>query len=316
MLQRTPSSRQLAASASPDANRPYVERLPNSEKSFIQGKTIPYYKEFEMRQQVVYALRKAFERCKPDVKLDPRGYMRSVQDNLLPDVNQKDFIHELRAGAGEELKRKFLAVHSSSALVVNCFAPFRERISDLSLSGRLALSKLEFEKKCPTGLRGTPPHLDVMLYSNSEIIGIESGLTEHLTDKEAKFSAAYDREIRDDRRNQGYFKEMHHLLKNPTYYSCLDAAQLIKHAFGLSNTFKGRPVRLLYIYWEPLNWQSHQVFARHRKEIEDFSNRVKGSSPTFSSISYPQLWETMSKGTPGWRHKHVQHLRERYLIEL
>ncbi len=36
-----------------------------------------------------------------------------------------------------------------------------------------------------------------------------------------------------------------------TLYRHLDAAQLIKHYLGLPNTFPGRDVTLLYLFWEP-----------------------------------------------------------------
>jgi hypothetical protein len=43
------------------------------------------------------------------------------------------------------------------------------------------------------------------------------------------------------------------LIDAPDCYAWPDAAQLIKHAFGLAGRFGGRPVTLLYLYWEPAN---------------------------------------------------------------
>jgi hypothetical protein len=43
------------------------------------------------------------------------------------------------------------------------------------------------------------------------------------------------------------------LIDAPDCYAWPDAAQLIKHAFGLAGTFGGPPATLLYLYWEPAN---------------------------------------------------------------
>ena len=43
------------------------------------------------------------------------------------------------------------------------------------------------------------------------------------------------------------------LRDNGTLYRHLDAAQLIKHYLGLRNTFPGRDVTLLNLFWKPAN---------------------------------------------------------------
>ncbi len=94
---------------------------------------------------------------------------------------------------------------------------------------------LAFERKCPTGLRGgRSPNLDVLLTGANGIIGIESKLTSFWHHNRASFSPAYAEQIRDARREQGYFLEMQRLTEAPEAYAWLDAAQLIKHAFGLA----------------------------------------------------------------------------------
>jgi hypothetical protein len=138
--------------------------------------------------------------------------------------------------------KSFRAIHSSSGLAVNCFAPFRRRMGDLMLPGAGGFETLAFERRCPTGLRGgRAPNLDVLLIGPGGVVGIESKLTEHLAPHRAEFSIAYAEQIRDERRDQGYFREMLRLMDRPDSYVWLDAAQLIKHAFGLTRTFGGRP---------------------------------------------------------------------------
>lgn len=46
-------------------------------------------------------------------------------------------------------------------------------------------------------------------------------------------------------------------------YQLLDAAQLIKHAFGLAHSRKNEPVTLVYLYWEPLDAGLSPFFAQH-----------------------------------------------------
>jgi len=73
------------------------------------------------------ALREAFVRANPSVEVDTQGYVREVTKNLLPTVRLADFEADLRARDGNELEGKFKAVHSSFALAVNVFTPFRAR---------------------------------------------------------------------------------------------------------------------------------------------------------------------------------------------
>jgi hypothetical protein len=105
------------------------------------------------------------------------------EDNLLPGVRLEQFEQDLRRGAGNDLRMKFCAVHSSCALVVNTIAPFKDRPGDLVLLGQSGFEPPIFEKELPTGLRGTPPTLDVFLRRGSEVIAIESSLTDALQAK-------------------------------------------------------------------------------------------------------------------------------------
>jgi hypothetical protein len=57
-------------------------------------------------------------------------------DNLLVSLRgQPDIKKDLESGAGKELEGKFCSAHSSSALVVNTFGPWRTNPSSLKLLG-------------------------------------------------------------------------------------------------------------------------------------------------------------------------------------
>lgn len=263
------------------------------------------------------ALREALARSRPDIVVDDKGYVSSFRENLVPLVALEDFEADLSQGDGNELESKFRAAHSSSALGVNCFSPFRRQMSDLVLPGLPGCVDLQFERKCPTGLRGgKSPNLDVLASGPMGVVGIESKLTEYLSKHSASFSPAYADQIRDARREQGYFREMERLMDAPNTYVWLDAAQLIKHAFGLARTFGDQPTTLLYLYWEPANPECSAEFAQHRREIELFAERVSGSTPTFVAMSYPELWASWRRAAPEWLVGHMRQLEARYLVRL
>ena len=270
------------------------------------------------RHRALAALRDAFARQRPDVALDEKGYAADFRDTLLPLVSPEDFEADLSAGDGNEMQTKFRAVHSSSALGVNCFAPFRPRIADLALPGAGAIDALAFEQKCPTGLRGgRAPNLDVLLTGPGGVVGIESKLTEYLTPHRAVFSPAYGEQIRDGRREQGYYREMLRLMDAPDAYVWLDAAQLIKHAFGLARTHGDRPVTLLYLFWEPANPEASSEFAAHRSEIAEFAERVSGATPVFKALSYPELWRAWREtGQAEWLDGHLVAMKDRYEVRI
>lgn len=270
-----------------------------------------------VRRRALFALRDAFVRHRPDIRIDDNGYTGDFRDTLLTKVSPEDFEADLSAGDGNELETKFRAIHSSSGLAVNCFAPFRRQIADLHLQRNDVFDGLQFERKCPTGLKGgRSPNLDVLLFGPAGIVGVESKLSEYLGKHTAQFSPAYAQQIRDGRREGGYFREMLRLMDAPKSYTFLDAAQLIKHAFGLAHTYKDRPVSLLYLFWEPANPEDSPVFAAHRAEIAEFAERVAGSTPRFSAMSYPELWTHLETAAPEWLQTHLDELKMRYLVKI
>ena len=269
-----------------------------------------------IRAGALRALHGAFVRANPLVEVDTQGYMHDVTENLLPFVRLADFEADLRAGDGNELEGKFKAVHSSSVLAINVFAPFRARGSELILPGSGSITGLEFERKCPHGVSGRAPNLDVLLTGPDGVIGIESKLTEPLSRHRAVFSPKYREKIRDERRESAWFREMLRLEEDPGRYAWLDTAQLVKHAYGLAHTFPDNPVTLFYLYWEPRNAERFPLFVEHRREIDAFSERVARSRPSFRAMSYAELWCTWSENAPSWLTAHLDAMRARYEVDL
>ena len=119
------------------------------------------------------------------LKFDSEGYLPDVESNLrtpLSPCARADF----SKGAGSELARNMRALHSSPALVANYFDFWTNRAKGPLLAalgvGEERVESLRFERRFPTGLRGTPPHVDVTLaLAVGGVVAIESKFTEHLS---------------------------------------------------------------------------------------------------------------------------------------
>jgi hypothetical protein len=246
-------------------------------------------------------------------KLDDRGYAASAELNLLPGVRREDIQADFAQGSGNELAGKFCAAHSSSALAANTFGPWRKDPTTLSLLGHSGFTFLQFEKHCPTGLGGIPPNLDLLLEGTGVVIGVESKFLEILTPKQPKFTASYKRENL-PQMEDCWWNLLCECKAGPGQF--LDVAQLVRHYLGLRNQpeFQGRKIVLLYIFWEPANWQEFPEYQQHRKEIAAFQDRVKDSAVTFAWMTYPELWRHWN--ALGLFPEHGRHLQKRYLLAI
>jgi len=241
------------------------------------------------------------------------GYVSCPEENLLSSVQLSDFYSDLEAGSGNELQKKFCALHSSSALAVNTFATWKRNPTNLSLCGREGFTSLTFERKCPTGLGGTSPNLDVFLDNNFCVIAVESKFLEYLTPKKGYFSESYTRDNLPQSEEACWYL-IDRIKEQPKQH--LDAAQLIKHYIGLRNLpfARDKEIVLLYLFWEPENWKDFEVFHRHRGEISDFASYFDELSVKFICQSYPELWDEWVQHYKNT--SHVSELRERYYLTI
>jgi hypothetical protein len=241
------------------------------------------------------------------VSYDCRGYTPRWEDNLMPGLPIIEIAGDLGDGAGRELDGKLRAAHSSTALAVNAFGPWRNGPATLPLAGMTGFRSLRFEATCPTGLGGTPPHLD-LLAEGDAIVAVESKCTEWMKPKPARFSPSYGR-LRGSHGHSPWYEMIRLLSAKPDRYEFVDAAQLVKHALGLLTCYGARQLRLLYLYWEPRNAAEWPECARHREEADDLANQVARCSVRLLPMSYCELWEEwMRQGPP----PHLPYLRGRY----
>lgn len=249
---------------------------------------------------------------------DEKGYVPFPSDNLVNGVFLLQFKGDLDGGAGNELRCKFCAVHSSCALAVNTFARFKDNPAELALLGRTGFAAPVFEKQLTSGLGGTSPTLDVFLRCGDEVIAIESKFLEYFERKPAVFSKSYNElEEGADSRWLAAMKDAKAAGRRH-----LDVAQLVKHYFGLNRLLAQgdetgwRPTgaTLLYLYWEPEDADSVEVCRRHRAEIGDLERRVRGSMVRFKSMSHPALWREWAANPV--LADHAARLRQRYSVRV
>ncbi|MCJ7452186.1 MAG: hypothetical protein MUO39_06890 [Steroidobacteraceae bacterium] len=264
-------------------------------------------------------------------------YVRELADNLIPGVTLADFKDDLDAADGNELRdgktrpAKFCATYSSSALAVNNFAPFKAHPDALTIAGfGNFTAPPKFEGKCPNGLieaNGQPsrsPNLDLLAFSAGTVVAVESKFLEPLSTKKQELSPKYvapflgghgKSPIAEPEWTEMY-KRASRLAAYPKEklpYTRLDAAQFVKHYLGLKVSYPQTKRVLVYLYWEPTNAGSIDAYKQHRREVEDFANRVTGCDTKFISISYRDLWsEWQATSTWPGMPEHLARLRARY----
>lgn len=264
----------------------------------------------EMILDAKLVMRDGLARINAAAEIDARGYVTDWHSNLLPGIDPRLIEGDFRAGKGSELDNKFQAAHSSAALAVNVFGPFRDGRDAFSIPGIGDLKLEKFERTFTTGLVGRiPPHLDVSAIGPQGVVAIESKCLEYFTPKAASFAPAY--QTLANCRNTPWYAEMERLRESPKDYEALDASQLIKHAFGLINS-AGPGSTLLYLFWEPSDADRHQLFRQHRSEIARFAERVAGGGPDFHAMSYPELWTAWLEGNSAKLQGHADRLFVRY----
>ena len=171
------------------------------------------------------------------------------------------------------------------ALALNSFLPWREHLETLRLAGSTGFTELFFGTRCPTGVRGTPPNVDMIVAGPEGVVGAVVRVFDYLAPRRSGMSAGYrSLKVVDDM--TGWVQ----LLQDGAAFDHVDAAGLAKIAIGLSRIFQRRPVTLLYLFLEPRE-PATAIFAAHRAELARVGAMVVGSPVTFSASSLHDLWQ-------------------------
>ena len=246
--------------------------------------------------------------------IDSKGYTRFPQDNLVLGVRLEQFKDDLLQGSGNELRTKFCAVHSSSALAVNCFAPSKESPNELVLLGQRGAVNVRFEKQLRIFSRGTPANLDVWGERKDGIIAIESKLLEYFKLKKPVFSKSYE--------------HLEPPFSEPCWWAIYSEAKQALYSIWIGHVGQAllrvrklqhsgsvtSKLTLLYIFWEPLNWKEINECKFHRKEVEAFAEAVSSSEISFRWSCYNDVWEEWIADPV--LAQHAQNLKARYAVYL
>lgn len=250
-----------------------------------------------------------------DGKADAQGYVERSEQNLIAGIRMDQCESDLRHGKGNELHTKFRALHSSSALAVNSFGRFKDTGEDLTIFGQRGASGISFEKRLPIVPDRYPANLDVWIEQGKRIVAVESKLLEYFKTQKAEFAGAYER-LAPPKSEKGWWEAFRIAKAGERQY--LDRAQLIKHYFGLKRYQiehgRGAEITLLYLFWEPLNWNEIKECLKHREQIAEFGKIVSESSISFTWMTYSDLWREWDK-VPALT-DHVRNLRARYEVSL
>lgn len=241
---------------------------------------------------------------------------------FLPGVPVERVLERLQAAGGNEIESGKLAhPESSAALAVNAFGWFIcrpeifPRLPGAAFAGQAEHIEIEYCARFPWR-GGRHPWLDAAVMSATHIVGVESKRFEPFRDaKTATFSAAYRQGVwGENMRRFGALRDR--LDAGNIRFVHLDAAQLIKHAYGLVTDGRrlGKTPLLFYIYDEPRRRMGQTIpkasIDRHRLEIAEFAHAVHGDEVSFASCSYRE-WLAEWEDAGLQSHKH--NLLDRFL---
>jgi hypothetical protein len=227
--------------------------------------------------------------------------------DFLPGVPAAAVLAALARSPGNELATgKLDSPESSAALAVNAFGWFLKRPRSLQpLPGvpmGLPISvEIEAELRFPWR-GGRHPWLDVAITTATTLVGVESKRYEPFRPgKAAGFSEAYD--SRDWSQGMARYTAMRQALTDGRQcYRCIDAVQLVKHAYALRTQAvkRGLGAVLVYLHAAPASWASGkpvsaEAIVRHKAEIADFARAVKGDDVSFVAVNWADLLADWAK---------------------
>lgn len=224
-----------------------------------------------------------------------------AQPEFLPGVPADLVLAALRRAPGKELASgKFASPESSAALVANAFGWFLDRPQALPALPGVPMARpetVEIESSLRFPWRGGEhPWLDAVITTPTTLVAVESKRYEPFRPrKRSEFSPAYA--AQDWGRGLTRWNEMRRALaEGRQVYGCLDAVQLVKHAYGLSTQAgkRGRGAVLVYLHAAPAHWANGKpvdpaLVARHEAEIADFARAVAGDAVVFRPLRWRDL---------------------------
>lgn len=210
-----------------------------------------------------------------------------------------------RSPGGEFASGKFASPDSSAALAANAFGWFLERPAALPPlpgvpMGQPESVEIEAELRFPWS-GGRHPWLDAAITTATTLVGVEAKRYEPFRPgKAVTFSEAYDSRDWDGMTRFTALRRA--LMDGRQSYRHLDAAQLVKHAYGLrtQSLKRARGAVLVYLHAAPALWANGKpvdpaAIRRHLEEVDDFARAVRGDDVTFVPLRWADLLAEWSR---------------------
>lgn len=261
-------------------------------------------------QRIDVALTSALRNDNDHAPLRANAHRLNTRDLFIKGVAERDLPISLG-------RTRLQTPHSGMALAINSFFPWRRASQQLELANHTGFDAIQFDVRCPTGLRGTPPHLDLLALRDDHAVAVTVRSIEYLTRRRSSIATSYDYILAETPGMKPWHAHLADWRESRAEYQHLDLAALIKYATALGRTFPDRSSTLLYLYWEPLDARSYEAFRHHRLELDALTDAVGGARVDFATESFDHLWQDWAeRASPVWLSDHVARLRRRYAVTL
>ncbi len=243
---------------------------------------------------------------------DEQGWFRSRRQILVRGVAFKHLVESVLLERGSPAWRP----ETGLSLTLNSFLSWRRCPEALTIGNLRGFDQLRFGARCSTGVRGTPPKLDLLAMKGNRLAAVAAEGPAYLSRRSPELARAYrDYHVPDGL--EGWAKVRQMIGRDGAYFYLLDAAALFKFAVGLDRNFPNRDCTLFYIYWAPLQPHEDPAINRHQFEIDRLSAMVSNDKIAFRALSFSDLWNAwQALPEPSWLPDLLSRLRERYSIRI
>lgn len=266
--------------------------------------------QVSLTQRTGLALTEALRQERPGDSTATDGRSREMGDLLIDGLRSEQLPNSIQ-------RTRLCSPDCAAALAVNSFLPWRDATDQLPLAGWIGFDAVQFDVRCPTGLRGTPPHLDLLALRVEVAVAVTVRCIEYLSRRKTGVAPSYDRLLAATPGLGPWREQLARLRDEPRRYRHVDLGALVKFAVALGRTFPERLTALLYLFWEPLDADRFEEFGRHRQELAELQEALKDGRVTFTAISFDTMWRDWAhRDAPAWLAGHVGRLRARYCVSI
>lgn len=212
--------------------------------------------------------------------------------------------------------RRLAQPDTGPSLALNSFLPWLDHVDQLRLGGESNFNEVHFDTRCPTGVRGTPPQLELIALGPDSIAAVTARSTEYLQRRRARLAAAYD-DLEVPQSLGAWHGVLRNLQTKPGSDRYVDSATLLKFAIGLARTFPRHRIALVYLFLEPTDAADLAPFAAHRAEVRSLVERSRGTAVQLHAMSFGELWDDWTQpGNPEPVRQAAARLKRRYSVTL